>query len=596
MISSALLDLPQVNGVAYKRVRFVWPPNHDIDKLEEYFVGFWHPLGSGPVEMSLPGEQDCQAIEGLNWAFLSSRSTIHENRPSLIDRDGPAGAFAFRGYLLEPPVHSYSPKGELLRNLPDPKRTSINGLFAVARVSGKGDSLTLMTDYLGIANLYFRRVGDGIAFATNPRHLAMEGDQPDLLAWRSMLESGFLSSDRTLDESIKCLPAGHYLRADQNGFRTLPWFDFNSIDEGRDRINAGSLRQIEDAFDVAMQRCHRLANGETILPLSSGHDSRRMLAWLHREARPFRAITARVFQKGDRDLDARYAAEMASHFGFAHSVVEPASVERYVVADRIRRTLCDGESIHHTWAVDFAAALPARPTLVLEGLLGDILGNPGFRMPGMYRSPHKDIEMILDESTVEATDRWLLREYWPSKEQYRDDVRSFLEPFSHRHNVAEFAFILLRQRRMNSSRSQRLFRPGHLVVLPYADLDYVKKLLSYRPADKHRIVLQRACLHEFARDFANFPGNRDIPLTMPPGSPNFYNKRILACHAEVRRELERRWSPVPIDEMLTLGGRAAILLSEHHAKSMLSHAWPIVPLFEMVSRQIRRQRLWRLDS
>ena len=63
-------------------------------------------------------------------------------------------------------------------------------------------------------------------------------------------------------------------------------------------------------------------------------------------------------------------------------------------------------------------------------------------MGGMYESTKQDLELILDDSITGEFDNVLLASQWPSADDVRSDISDYLQPFMHRYNMAEFAFIL----------------------------------------------------------------------------------------------------------------------------------------------------------
>ena len=67
---------------------------------------------------------------------------------------------AFRGYVL-PHLHSYSPAEEVLAYWEVQPHAEHNGVFSAALIGSGGNTLTLITDVLGMGPLYYRTLGDG---------------------------------------------------------------------------------------------------------------------------------------------------------------------------------------------------------------------------------------------------------------------------------------------------------------------------------------------------------------------------------------------------------------------------------------------------
>lgn len=576
-------------------VRFSWPtpaPGHVTDN---FFVGLWHPTRAIHVtagESATPSTE----MSGLNWWIASATSAVHENEAGLVHASTHGGVVAFRGYLTDPPLHSYSDPPSLLRYWSSPLPREHNGVFSTAVVAADGHDLTLITDAFGLGPLYYRRFGEAIAFSTNPRYLAATGDVPDRVAWRCMLETEFLAGDRTLTTGVQRVPAGKKLTFTAREERTTSWFDFDRLPAGTRRIDRAALGDMEDALQQSVARCLRLDVGRFVLPLSSGHDSRRILAALLAQDAPFSALTARIFQWGHRDLDGPFASQIAAAYGFPHQVVQPATGRQFVTDDRVRRILVDAETTNHTWVVRLFDALPDKPAVLFDGLLGDILGQPGFRLPGLYQSPERDLQIIVDHCIRGTFDRELRANRWPSAEDVRTDMRTYLAQFLGRGNFAELAFILMRQRRSTALWAQQLLGPGYVVACPYADLDYLKLMLDFAPTDKHAVICQKACLHEFWPELARFPGNRDIPASLPEGSPAFAHARHVEAFHAMWREIVRQGGRTTFTTLLSARAMARLSLSRSSRPAAVRSTWCLNPLLEMTSREIDRRPCWDLTG
>jgi len=575
------------------RVDFHWPEPGPSILSDNFFLGIWHPQRD--VELSWSGEPPTpiQTGCGRNWALASAVSPFHEARGSLIHGSGDGRmALAFRGYLVDPPLHSYSPGDRLIGYWMGDWRRQHNGVFSAARICNDSGELTLATDLLGFSPLYYAHLAGAIIFSTNPRLLASPQAQPDYIAWRGLLESGFISSDRTLSRDVCRLPAGKVLRATRDSAKLDSWLELDALPAGDRLLDSGGIAEVEQTFHQAVDRCLALENLQVLLPLSSGHDSRRMLGSLLRRGQAFDAVTCRVFHKG-RDLDARYAAEMARGLGLRHRIVEPPPVAEFALDDRTRQILTDAETGMHSWVPQLMRSLPAAPTMLLDGIAGDILGNPGFRIPGLYESRAKDIEIILDASLPGAFNNVLDPVNWPGAAAVREDLRDYLQRLPQRVNLAEFAFILLRQRRATASWSQGLMPPGHVVVCPFLDLDYLRLLLSFVPADKHAVILQRRCLAEFWPDLYRYPGTRDIPDHVGQDFQNIERERVVACRKLRLRELKQRGGLPYLRRLLTPRGRMALFASRVTRNMMIGTEWQLARLEEFVLRELGRTHGWR---
>jgi hypothetical protein len=387
--------------------RFRWPAPGPHGEYDNFFFGIWHPSAHLSVQLERAAPVRYASVAGRNWMMAGAVSAVHAGTASLVHApadDG--GGVAFRGYVLGVNLHSCSEGERILRYWQREPLAEHNGVYSAAVISPRGETLVLSADLFGMSAIYYARLGEVVIFSTSPRHLVTAGAEPDRLAWRCLLETGFIAGDRSLTSGVERLPAGKALRASRAGIELVTQFDFERMPAGTRTLDTGGIREVERLFQTVMDRCLAVQDGELVLPLSSGHDSRRMLAALVDRRAGFDAVTCRVFHAG-RDLDATYAAQMARDFGFPHRVVEPPQPAQYADYDVARRLLVDGETFSHAWAIALNDALPKRPCTLLDGLAGDILGNPGFRIPTLYRSPAEDTETMIDASVKDAFRRVL---------------------------------------------------------------------------------------------------------------------------------------------------------------------------------------------
>lgn len=578
------------------RYSFDWPRLGPAGECDNFFAGVWHPRRPVVATWADAPAVPHSIVRGRNWALMSAASPLSSPPGTLVhaDADG-SWALAFRGYVCEPALHSYSPSEALRAYWGDERRREHNGVFAAASVTANGAVLRLVADALGFGPLYYRRAGGGILFATNPRFLVAAGDAPDLLAWRCLIESGFIGADRSLSQDVQRLPAGQMLEARGERVEFPSWCELDRFPRGDRPLDGKGIAEVESVFQQAMDRCLALAGLDVVLPLSSGHDSRRMLAALiHRKAE-FEALTSRVFHKG-HDLDARFAIQMATDLHFPHRVVEPADPQRYAVQDRVRRILTDSETGMHSWVPGLVSELPGRPAMILDGIAGDILGNPGFRIPGLYETADKDIEIVLDASLPNAFDRLLRRSIWPSAEEVREDLRKYLRSLPPRVNLAEFAFLLLRQRRSTSPWSQQLLPSGYVPVCPFLDLHYLRLLLSFRPQDKHAVVLQRRCLADFWPEYYRYPGTRDVPADSIPRARSLEDEADFLCIETVMREIDAAGWSTATGELLSSYGRLLLFGARRSRRLALRTSWQLRVPLELAARQGQQAPCWRSDE
>jgi asparagine synthase len=574
------------------RLRVRLPVAGPCGERDNFFVGAWHPVRSLSVDWTGFDGPSVTRIGGRNWVLASA--TEPRRGLGLVHQAPWGGGAAFRGYVL-PDVHSYSPGEAICKSWRDTTGTR-NGVFSAAVIDRDGVTLVLATDLLGMGTLYWRRLRDVILFATSPRYLACPDDEDDRLAWRCLVQTSWIGSDRSLTAGVQRVPAGCSLTFAGRGEPKPSSPAWAALPEGTQRVDSRTLRDVEQVFQQSVDRCLRVRSGRVVLPLSSGFDSRRVLAALIHRKVDFRAVTYRALQQGHRDLDARFASQMARDFGFPQLIVDAGDAE-YVRDDISRRTLVDAETREHTWSMRVHSALSEGCDVFLDGIAGDILGDPvgWLKLTGLAigeRAPENEIESIARHAVRSDFDGVLAPAAWPSVEDLRADLHAYLRGLSQRPNLGELAFLLLRQRRAIALWSQQLSPPGVVPLYPYLDTDYLRATLSLSSEAKHEANLQRSCLREFWPQFYRYSGNRDIPPDMPSGSPARDHRRTARCLERLREEIDTAEAMPLLRELLTSKGRLMLAGSTWIPSLAVRWAWFLLPLMELVSRRVRRAPVW----
>ncbi len=577
---------------------------------ENFFAGAWHPYKKITVQCQtdLPASIKPVSVISENWFLISNTSPVHANEAGLIhEKPDKTGAVAFRGYILDPPIHSYSPSKEILKyweqaylfrheNLP--YSYEYNGVFSAVCIRDAGKTLELISDAFGIGTLYYRILGDLILFATDIRYLSLYNDTPDYMAWRSLIQAGFISADRTLLISVKRAPAGHIMRFQNGKSVKYNWFDYGKLPPGTENIDNTAIAKVEDAFRTALSRCLQLNTEEFFLALSSGYDSRRILAGLIAGKIRFQAATVQIFQKNNRDLDARFSSLMAKDIGFTHRVILYENAAEYAYDDYKKRILLDAECNNsHTWAIGLMRSLPDYPIILLDGLAGDALGECGFdNIPGLHLSDEPDSILIARHTVTDAFNRILNPEKFPSVSDIRSEITDFIESLPPGMNQAELAFLLLRARRSTALCTQQMLPAGHVAVYPYMDLDYIRTALSYNPVHKFHTPFQKACLKKYWYSYYIYPGSRAIPPGMPPGNIRLSNERELAYFQQSKEVLLRNNGLPELIKLLRKTASFQLYMALQSNWIALRSTWVFKPLMDLVSHHLEKRGCWEIFS
>lgn len=201
------------------------------------------------------------------------------------------------------------------------------GMFALAVWDRADKTLTLARDRIGEKPLYYGRVGDGFAFASELKGLralpAINFDiEPEALAL--MLRYGYVPAPHSIYRGIFKLPPGTLLRVTAKGHfgDPEPWWQFSTVaQEGfanrRELSDSRALDQLEAVLGAAISE-QMVADVPLGALLSGGLDSSTVVALMQSHStRPVRTFTI-GFAEGDYD-EAAHARAVAHHLATDHT-------------------------------------------------------------------------------------------------------------------------------------------------------------------------------------------------------------------------------------------------------------------------------------
>jgi hypothetical protein len=582
------------------RLQFHYPFTTDAGAPDDGFVGIWAPRTGRLPGISLapgPPADEATVLQGPNWLLAAPRTSYRDGAGDKVHVDARSGAaLAFRGYVLDPALHHFSPPERLFAFWQQRSLPRINGVFATAVIDAAADKLTLITDAFGFGPLYYRVAHDAVWFGSRADLLRTGREDLDTVSALCVISHGFAPGNRSLYAGIERVPAGSCLHFERSTVARLErWFDPASLPTAERPLRTGDLVAIEAALDQSVDRCLALDYAPRVsLPLSSGNDSRRLLGALRKTGCRIDALTVRVFQQGHRDLDATFAAVLAGHVGIDHHVIDQPHGRDLIRDDAQRRRRTGAETPMHTWAMALMRALPATPSVLFDGVLGDVLGAPvGYGFPGQYADGDADLATIASLCADIPGRRYLAPEMLQG-EALREVIAQAIAPFGGRRNASEFAFLALRQRRATALWSQQNVPPAHLVVCPFLDLDYIDLVTRFRPEDRLAQPLQAACLERFHPDLHRIPGSRRIPQNMRASGRLRSAWREHARLGGVIRGTDARTQRACLWPRLSPEGRMLAALARIDTLPLRRWHWIILPLFEVLMHAHEQALPWEL--
>ncbi len=351
-------------------------------------------------------------LEVLDRSAAAAQPMIHPDGPVLV-YNGEVYSFAELREELEglgERVRSTGDTEVVLRALARWGTAALDrfaGMFALALWNPEARRFLLVRDRLGVKPLFWARVGEGLAFASELGALlehpgvARRLDAGAVARW---LQLGYSPAPGTLLEGVWRLPAGHLLEADAAGVRVRQWYDLAA------RVGAGATMP-SDAADRLDERVLEAVQSRLVsdVPLgcflSGGVDSSLVVAAAAAAGAPPEAVTVGFPDGVD---ESSVAARTAAAVGAPHRVECCAAAELLELAPRWAEVAADplaDPSLAPTWVVSRAARRSL--TVALSGDGGDELfsGYPRLRlMPRL--EPWLGRGAGLAAAIAPATTRW----------------------------------------------------------------------------------------------------------------------------------------------------------------------------------------------
>ncbi|MFM8460313.1 MAG: asparagine synthase (glutamine-hydrolyzing), partial [Chthoniobacterales bacterium] len=244
------------------------------------------------------------------------------------------------------------------------------GMFAFAFYRPTTGEALLARDAFGMKPLYYRIDGDSLAFASQKKLLRRPGDKPDTEAVRDFFLWGSVPEPATVNQNIRSLPAGHFLRWKNGKAEIAAWYK-PELRRHRPMARDAAVRRARGALEESMLR-HLVSDVPVGVFLSGGIDSTAILALARQQLG--KDAELRTFSIGfdESEFDeSAVARRTAHHFGALHTEWRMTSAEG---AAEIREYLAtiDQPTIDgfNTWCIS-KLAKRSGIKVVLSGLGGD---------------------------------------------------------------------------------------------------------------------------------------------------------------------------------------------------------------------------------
>lgn len=284
-------------------------PDSSPEALESDFINLLR-LTARYKQVESPFSQargtNCMAVK------LDTPASIHTG----IVRDEATGSWLLASgtvVALEGDNHPTKALFRLLRGYIDYGLKALevyDGHFALAIFNGKDNSISVISDPIGMFATFYCRRGSQVLISSSALALATQTQsKPDILAIEHFLRTGRLDADKTLWQDVKRLPAGTILKA-TNGRVELNEYWTPTYDHSISHLPIGEaldecVRLLNHAFSRCLQR-----EGKVWVDLTGGFDTRLVATLTEKTRVPFCVYCTGPVDHPDVQLSRQISKEM----------------------------------------------------------------------------------------------------------------------------------------------------------------------------------------------------------------------------------------------------------------------------------------------
>lgn len=358
-----------------------------------------------------------------------------------------------------------------------------DGVYAFARWDAEREQLCAGVDKLGMRPLFWTALPcGGYAVASELKVLVplRDAPEPNWSAWEEFLAFGNVFGSHTLFTGIERLGPAEVItfRGDGHASRVVEHFLENI--RVHDRPIGDFVEEQSAVFRSAIKRLSSLSRNpaSTILTLSGGHDSRRILAELtHSGVRPTVYTVPEVLTDGS-EYESGIVRDLCRFTHLTGYTVYPRSSADRMSVRWLRDLAIDFESAGHNYSAVLAFALDQPDAVNYDGLAGDIALSGLFMAPEYFQPGGKERFI----ATWPSAQRGWIQLPASSDAPLNERLRAELERWRGHPNQFGYFYLMGRTRRMVSLAPLLLQANVFESLCPYLDREVMRSAFSFPPS------------------------------------------------------------------------------------------------------------------
>lgn len=407
----------------------------------------------------------------------------------------------------------------------------------------KSDKLHVGTDKLGFGALYYNQTSDGFVIACCLPHIKWRLKNPEAnwLAWEEILNTGDIIGEKTPLLNVNRLRANEILRVLD---RRVELTSISSVyTHDLAEFNMDFCIDNNELLSHALEKS-ALHKKQKIIPLSGGHDSRRLAITAKSLGFDFIAVTQSWVDKTGYDLDTAIAKVVAEKLDVPHQISSVCDESTRICNELTKDYWIGFESEYHAWALPMIKSID-KPSLIYDGIVADVTVNAHY----MRELAAKGIDPLNKESLVKfICGRRLFEFKQGDGSALEHRVQHELE-LHHGEGSPINLYMLSNHTRRNIGAWINLFKQaGHSIFLPYTDFNFFSHSMAACNQTKPIPFLQKECMRLLNSEVSEISSTRDTPVDdlITKFTPQSLDCRadypsFIKIHPEVRAKLVLDW-------------------------------------------------------
>lgn len=412
----------------------------------------------------------------------------------------------------------------------------LDGQFAAVKVDLQNLQIEVLTDPLGMEQVYVHHCGSTVVISNSVRLIEQTCGLTaiDEIGASLFLSLGWVGGDRTLRESVHVLPGGYLHQWESNGsYAPHAYWPRTRLAQLSQRGKGLGVSELAHSFSSLFRD---LSNrfGPLQCGLTGGRDSRVVAAGVIASGVPVSFVTMGKTESADVQI----AKKIAEAFHLTHRVGYPQGVVTDRWDEGVRRLIRQTDGMVNLWQVANSISQSQQIEnlpLSLWGVAGEIASAPYYRLLNLppTLSNSRMLRTFLSGLVVRDTELLTEETRQLALQSLRETCQGFLHDGFEPQTVPEAFYVYDRVARWVGANIRKA-SPVCDIFTPFCTIPYIETAYSMPLSDRIAGRLHHELIHTTTPLLLNFPYDKQ----WRPPLPKLGTKRVVA---QTVREAAPRW-------------------------------------------------------